>query len=322
MVENENVTKILTALPYIYTGTPAQRKEADAFLRQVQESENVHTLAFQLLNHPVVFTQAEAQHFALGLLIRAFRRSWNTQWSAQEKTDAKNLLLQMLPNLAGAQEYVRNKFGDAFVECMKREWPQQWGEALPALLGSPQNPVCYTILRVLAERLVEDNKDLPVKRRKEITGRLMEHSEEFLRFIAGCPDQCEKLRCLRWYTPIYGLTLFLRESVDVMLARSLCEDADVRNEALLVYAEWSTTSLYKFKGCNAGKGNGLLKDPCKTDVERLLVRGLRESLGAAASWAPGSEEDECAVLVLVFWVLNVFIEFFFPLGVFEYFRGN
>ena len=99
----------------------------------IEQSNSCHTFAFGLLQSPAAFNVPEAQHFGFQLLGNAFRRNWD-KWEEQEKNAAKQLLMNGLQPISTAPFYVRVKFGTAFVECVKREWPQRWPDLMNTLM--------------------------------------------------------------------------------------------------------------------------------------------------------------------------------------------
>ena len=97
---------------------------------------------------------AYVQHLALQLLVGACKMNWNKHWGDQQKASIKQLLTEILHgqtgeelkngrtvvlNLRAAPKYVKSKFAEAFVEVMKREWPQRWPDCLNLLLNNNQN---------------------------------------------------------------------------------------------------------------------------------------------------------------------------------------
>lgn len=310
---------------------PADRRRAQEFLIQLEQSLTPHITAFALLRLPN--QTPEAQHFGFQLLGAGLRRSWD-KWQDSEKNDAKQLLISCLGPVSEMANYVRVKFAAAFVECVKREWPQRWGNLMPVLIGGagalPGGPgagvtpackpgIALLILRLLADALGDDSTshvDLPIKRKKELVAAFVNLREDIFRFMGGAcgmnaVDTVEQVLFVRSVIPIFGLTSLLEKRLDEQLlawfeqASSTSStiggggSLSVREEVVLTFAEVSTTSLYKYK-----RGGQHHPDPTKEDVLRLtqnLTRLVSVCVQSAMvpALAPGAsgelDEEDCGL---------------------------
>eukprot|EP00392_Amoebophrya_sp_AT5.2_P007548 g7563.t1 len=308
---NATLVRILAALECTHSPQtpPAERRNAQQFLIELDADPNTEQFAFHLLQRAKTQQNATVQHFGFQLLQKAIKARY-TKWQPVQQQAVNNFLLQVLvenrvvlrPGAAGAgaaaalaaatPKFVVLKYAACLVEVAKRqEWPELW----PVLGSQPDRlPLCVLVLKLLAEAIgdgVTPTKDLPVKRKKELQKSLYEKGDAMLTALIGANAQngglseVEKIGFVRAFTPVLGLAYLLGKGIDDAMVRLIQKhrgaDAGqnasdgqkmLREEVLLCLAEWSVTPLYpKQSGAGNAANNraGALQVVQKPDVVRL-----------------------------------------------------
>ena len=308
------LTQILEALRVIHNPTSPNesRQQAQQFVIGLEEKPDVCQIAFQVLqNTGDDFPQAK--HFGFQLLAKSLRKSWN-QWGAQQHQECKNLLLNLLSApLLQKTGYVRNKYAEAFVECIKRVWPQQWPELMPRLLQDPQNVTAMVILRLLGDSIADEisSRDLPLNRKKEIVKALFDLKEQFFTFVSSTPLAQEQVLWIRSYSAIYGVASMLQKNVEQFLVQALQPGGDLRlkEEAILTFAEWSTTPVWRFRTKISGATNTV--EPT-ADCASRLVHALealgRVSVGSRNAHQSDLDDEDFALARQVATIVKDFVQ--------------
>ncbi|CAD7960250.1 unnamed protein product [Amoebophrya sp. A25] len=304
------IENILAALSRTHAAVcdPAERRQAQEFLIQLERLPDVHELAFRLLKEVQggdrrMLYGPEVSHFAFQLLQKAIKAQYATKWQAGEREVVKKLLIVDLLTTTGAggqdqinrgvssssitlsaaaanpvpwlfrlPKFVRAKWAACVVECAKHDWPGQWPELLPILGNLRDEPdIAVLVVRLLADTVADQlpSKDLAIKRKKEIVQALVQRTADLFGLIENAKvSDVEKIFFIRAFTSIFGLSLLLQRRVDEALMQLLQSREDLREEVLLTFAEWSVTPLFRHKVQKIQQQN-LKNEVSRDDVARL-----------------------------------------------------
>ncbi|KAF5108167.1 hypothetical protein DV495_001561 [Geotrichum candidum] len=230
--------------------------KADSVLKRFQDHPDAWTRAPKILQD---CKQSQSKYIALSILDKII----NTRWKAlpsDERNGIKNFVAQLCVSWSNddsvfkAQRALLNKANLTLVQILKQEWPANWPNFIPEIVGSSRTGlnVCennMTILKLLCEEVFDFSAEQMTSVKAKTLKRQMR--EEFLEIYKLCIEVLENadrpslinatLQCLLRYFHWVQLSYIFETPIIELLVTKFLAPPEFRNVTLKCLTEIATT---------------------------------------------------------------------------------
>jgi len=290
----------------VYTGTPADRDQAQRVLTQLQERINSEdaSAALNWFRVDLLLEQGSNVHtkfYALQILDACIKYRWRTL--PREQCDGiKNFIVNLVIRLSSDEALLRgnklfiSKLNLILVQVIKQEWPHNWPSFISDVVNASKanETLCennMAILKILSEEVFDFSKDemtsAKAKRLKESFNQDFQLIYQLCDFIM---DRSEKpsllavtlqtlLRFLNWIP----LGYIFETGLVKRLVFKFLPVPQFRNDTL--------ACLTEIAGLDIGQAYNTHFDELFTIVTAQLAEALPPDVNFAQAFESGSEED-------------------------------